>query len=163
MYVGITRAMKELYLSRSRCRMLYGQTFHFQPSRFLAEIPSNCFVAKDATGRHAVPDPTPPPGSRRPSMQQSQAEAKAAVAAALDSGLIKRGSNLRPTTQVGDDRTLASDALAPGQRIIHSTFGRGTVAVLRGEPEDRVAIIEFDKYGAKELRLMYAMAKITLA
>ncbi len=163
MYVGITRAMKELYLSRSRCRMLYGQTFHFQPSRFLAEIPSNCFVAKDATGRHAVPDPTPPPGSRRPSMQQSQAEAKAAVAAALDSGLIKRGSNLRPTTQVGDDRTLESDALAPGQRIIHSTFGRGTVAVLRGEPEDRVAIIEFDKYGAKELRLMYAMAKITLA
>jgi DNA helicase-2/ATP-dependent DNA helicase PcrA len=163
MYVGITRAMHELYLSRARCRMIYGQTFHFQPSRFLIEIPSTCFVARDATGKHAVPDPTPPPGSRRPSMQQSRDEAKAAVAQALDSGLIKRGSNLRPTTQVGDDATLASDALVPGQRIIHQTFGRGTVVVLRGPFEARVAIIEFDKHGAKELQLNFALPKISLA
>jgi DNA helicase-2/ATP-dependent DNA helicase PcrA len=159
MYVGITRAMQELYLSRSRCRMLYGQTFHFAPSRFLAEIPSTCFVAKDATGRHAVPDPTPPPGSR--SRPPSRAEAKAAVEAAMDSGLIKRGSALRPQTQVGDDQVRGDDPLQPGDRIAHQTFGRGTVAVLRGPPEARVAIIEFEKHGAKELQLAFAMPKIT--
>jgi DNA helicase II / ATP-dependent DNA helicase PcrA len=168
MYVGITRAMKELYLSRARCRMLYGQTFHFQPSRFLAEIPSTCFVEKDATGRHSVPDPTPPPGSRRfaqkstGSQAASREEAKAAVEAALDSGLIKRGSNLRPNTQVGDDIALEIDPLQPGQRILHKTLGRGTVVVLRGPHDSRIATIEFDKHGAKELQLTFAMKAITV-
>ncbi|MBQ7858943.1 MAG: UvrD-helicase domain-containing protein [Faecalibacterium sp.] len=37
-YVGITRAKKELYLSSSAQRMLYGQTRRNQPSRFLGEI-----------------------------------------------------------------------------------------------------------------------------
>jgi DNA helicase-2/ATP-dependent DNA helicase PcrA len=77
--------------------------------------------------------------------------------------LIKKGSNLRPTTQVGDDRPADGDQLQPGQRIIHATFGRGTVVVLRGPPDARVAIIEFDKHGAKELQLNFALPKITLA
>jgi len=141
--------------------MLYFQTFHFLLSRYPLVIATAGFVSRDATGRHAVPDPTPAPGSRRMSMQRSQDEAKAAVAAALDSGLIKKGSNLRPTTQIGDDQARAGDPLAPGQRIIHSTFGRGTVVVLRGPQEQRVAIIEFDKHGAKELQLAFAMAKIS--
>ncbi|MCI2046161.1 MAG: UvrD-helicase domain-containing protein [Faecalibacterium sp.] len=37
-YVGITRAKKELYLSSSVSRMLFGQTRRNDPSRFLAEI-----------------------------------------------------------------------------------------------------------------------------
>ena len=37
-YVGITRAKKELYLSNSVSRMLYGQTRRNEPSRFLREI-----------------------------------------------------------------------------------------------------------------------------
>ena len=37
-YVGITRAKKELYLSSSASRLLFGQTRHNEPSRFLAEI-----------------------------------------------------------------------------------------------------------------------------
>jgi len=163
MYVGITRAMQELYLSRARCRMLFGQTFHFQPSMFLGEIPPDCFTVKDATGRHAVPDPTPPPGQqRRRNVKQDREEAKAGIAAAVASGLIKRGSNLRPGTQPGDDRTLETDPLAPGQRVAHATFGRGTVAALRGPESNRVAVIEFDNHGTRELQLEYAMKKISL-
>ena len=37
-YVGITRAKKELYLSSSRSRMIFGQTRRNPPSRFLEEI-----------------------------------------------------------------------------------------------------------------------------
>ena len=37
-YVGITRAKKELYLSNSVSRMLYGRTQRNEPSRFLREI-----------------------------------------------------------------------------------------------------------------------------
>ncbi|HEY8528485.1 MAG TPA: DNA helicase PcrA [Paenibacillaceae bacterium] len=38
-YVGITRAMRKLYLSYARTRLLYGRTSSNMPSRFLAEIP----------------------------------------------------------------------------------------------------------------------------
>ncbi len=37
-YVGITRAKKELYLSSSQSRMIFGQTRRNRPSRFLEEI-----------------------------------------------------------------------------------------------------------------------------
>ena len=37
-YVGITRAKKELYISNSVTRMLYGRTQRNEPSRFLLEI-----------------------------------------------------------------------------------------------------------------------------
>ena len=37
-YVGITRAKRELYLSHSKTRMLFGRTSYNEPSRFLQEI-----------------------------------------------------------------------------------------------------------------------------
>ncbi|NND64997.1 MAG: DNA helicase II [Gammaproteobacteria bacterium] len=39
-YVGITRAMRELYLSHAEYRRLHGSEHHCTPSRFLKEIPS---------------------------------------------------------------------------------------------------------------------------
>ena len=41
MYVAMTRAKTNLYLSYSESRMLHGQTRYNIPSRFLGEIPSN--------------------------------------------------------------------------------------------------------------------------
>lgn len=39
-YVGITRAMKRLYLTHAEIRRLYGNEKHNSPSRFLREIPA---------------------------------------------------------------------------------------------------------------------------
>lgn len=39
-YVGITRAMKKLYLTRAKTRTIFGHTSSNPPSRFLREIPS---------------------------------------------------------------------------------------------------------------------------
>lgn len=41
-YVGITRAMQQLYLSYAESRRLYGRDSYPRPSRFLREIPSDC-------------------------------------------------------------------------------------------------------------------------
>ncbi|MFP4131304.1 MAG: DNA helicase II [Thiohalospira sp.] len=38
-YVGMTRAMSELYLTRAESRRLHGREGHTRPSRFLAELP----------------------------------------------------------------------------------------------------------------------------
>ena len=41
-YVGMTRAMKKLYLTFAETRRLYGSETRNKPSRFLAELPSDC-------------------------------------------------------------------------------------------------------------------------
>jgi DNA helicase II / ATP-dependent DNA helicase PcrA len=38
-YVGMTRAMNQLYISHAESRMVHGQTGFSRPSRFLSEIP----------------------------------------------------------------------------------------------------------------------------
>ena len=41
-YVGMTRAMQQLYLCHAAIRRLYGKDHYLQPSRFFAEIPEQC-------------------------------------------------------------------------------------------------------------------------
>ena len=41
-YVGMTRAMQQLYLTYAESRRLYGRESYPRPSRFLREIPSEC-------------------------------------------------------------------------------------------------------------------------
>ncbi len=44
MYVAITRAREQLYISLARTRMLHGKTRYSLPSRFLSEIPKNNMI-----------------------------------------------------------------------------------------------------------------------
>ena len=44
-YVGITRAMRQLYLSYAEVRRLYGQERYSRPSRFIREIPPSLLEA----------------------------------------------------------------------------------------------------------------------
>ena len=41
MYVGITRAMKKLFITSSTKRMVFGRIQYMKPSRFLTELPSD--------------------------------------------------------------------------------------------------------------------------
>ena len=51
-YVGITRAMRRLFISHAWSRMLFGSTQYNPPSRFLDEIPESLMEAKgNITGR----------------------------------------------------------------------------------------------------------------
>ena len=48
-YVGITRARKQLYITRADSRRLYGSENHNPPSRFLKEIPPSLIVNRQET------------------------------------------------------------------------------------------------------------------
>ncbi len=50
-YVGITRAMEKLYLVRAYERTLYGMSNFGEPSRFLSEIPEECYLFKSQRGK----------------------------------------------------------------------------------------------------------------
>jgi len=41
-YVGMTRAMKQLYITHAEVRRLYGDEKYTRPSRFISEIPAEC-------------------------------------------------------------------------------------------------------------------------
>ena len=172
MYVGITRAKQELYLSRARCRMQYGQTFRNEPSQFLSEIPDDCFESRDATGRRPLPEGE---NVRGTAMANRDKEAGATVKglvgkAALDAALalgITTGLDLKGATQrekkayYNAPEVRADDPYQSGDRILHSIFGRGTVAGMKGPTDRRSILIEFDAHGPKELQMAFAAGKLS--
>ena len=58
-YVGMTRAMRELYVSHAESRRLYGREDYPLPSRFLREVPSG--LIEDVRARGVARAATPPP------------------------------------------------------------------------------------------------------
>ena len=70
-YVGITRAMKQLYLTYAESRRLYGRESYPRPSRFLREIPSEHI--QEVRMRATV---TRPVTSVKPKAQSLQTEGK---------------------------------------------------------------------------------------
>ena len=50
-YVGVTRAMRELYLTYAETRRLHGQDSYNRPSRFLREIPQELLQEIRVSGR----------------------------------------------------------------------------------------------------------------
>src|SRR3954453_11407597 len=70
MYVGVTRAMRDLYLTYARRRNVFGSINYGLRSRFLDEVPA------ELTDRDTADDIAPPPGSlRATSWASSQAPA----------------------------------------------------------------------------------------
>jgi DNA helicase-2/ATP-dependent DNA helicase PcrA len=53
-YVGITRAMRSLYLTHARTRAMYGGREWNVPSRFLAEIPAELTDQEDGAGAPSI-------------------------------------------------------------------------------------------------------------
>ena len=63
-YVGITRAMRQLYLTHAETRRLYGSESHAPPSRFIDEMPPDCLEEVRLGGTVARPfRPRPRPGA----------------------------------------------------------------------------------------------------
>jgi DNA helicase II / ATP-dependent DNA helicase PcrA len=128
-YVGITRARERLYLCHAWCRMLFGSTDYYPPSRFLAEIPEELVHAHE---------------SARP--RGRGADHRVAVAeAAIAAGSAPTGSRGAETIglRVGDD-------------VEHERFGEGVVLELIGDGDKTEAVVNFRDVGEKRLLLAWA-------
>jgi DNA helicase-2/ATP-dependent DNA helicase PcrA len=128
-YVGITRARERLYLCHAWCRMLFGSTDYYPPSRFLAEIPEELVHAHESERPHG-----------------RGADHRAAVAdAAIAAGSARTGARGAETIglHVGDD-------------VEHEKFGEGVVLELIGEGDKTEAVVNFRDVGEKRLLLAWA-------
>ncbi|HEX5772615.1 MAG TPA: DNA helicase PcrA [Nocardioidaceae bacterium] len=140
-YVGVTRARERLYVSRAVVRSAWGAPSHNPASRFVDELPIDLVdwrrtEAAQTSWNRAV----------APSLPQRAAGA----VRRFGTDAIRADSSAKAKTS----RDIPS--LSPGDRVVHDSFGMGTVVSLEGAGDKAVASIDFGSGGVKRLLLRYA-------
>jgi DNA helicase-2/ATP-dependent DNA helicase PcrA len=136
-FVGITRAQRELYLSRCRVRTFRGQQTATQPSRFLNELPEESMEFVDRSGIgfsfEAPFERGPSTWSRRPepSSRPATPAFKLTTAAAL------AGSDWMGSKPVNPDE------FRPGVMVTHPEFGIGRITSVEGTGPRRKGTVAF--------------------
>jgi DNA helicase-2/ATP-dependent DNA helicase PcrA len=120
-------------------RVAFGSPKSNPPSRFIDEIPAHLFdwrrLGPSLTGYHA---------------QSSRAETRYGQG---------NGGGTRGGVQVGFSKTSAPrtiPSLAPGDKVLHTSFGLGTVLTVSGVGESSKADVDFGSAGVKRLALKVA-------
>jgi DNA helicase-2/ATP-dependent DNA helicase PcrA len=140
-YVGVTRAQERLYVSRAVVRSAWGAPSHNPASRFLDELPVDLVdwrrtaVEQTSWGRAVLPS-LPSRNAGPPTRRFGTATARADA----ESKAQKR----------------EVPSLEPGDRVVHDSFGMGTVVTIEGVADKAVASIDFGSNGVKRLLLRYA-------
>jgi len=133
-YVGMTRAMKQLYFTYAEQRRLHGMDSYNPPSRFLQEIP--------------------------PAMlEEMRPRIRVSHSAAADSAAGSAGATRRPAGGGSLIETLGG-GMRLGTRVRHGKFGEGVVLTIEGQgPHARVQV-NFEQQGSKWLMLQYANLEV---
>jgi DNA helicase-2/ATP-dependent DNA helicase PcrA len=166
-YVGITRAMRRLYLSHAWSRVLFGTTQYNPPSRFFDEIPEELIESKgnvsgrSSSGRQSYRSrderayDEPPPyrrGGRSGGVgggtgsRDAEEHRERVVEAAL-----RAGRSARPTPSDAHDL-----GLKVGDDVEHPAFGEGVILDIVGAGEKAEATVHFAGVGTKHLALAWA-------
>ncbi len=140
-YVGVTRAQQRLYVSRAVVRSAWGAPSHNPPSRFLDELPVDL-----VDWRRTESDQT---SWNRPVLPSMPARNAGAVTRRFGAAAARADADAR-----GQKREVP--ALVPGDRVLHDSFGMGSVVALDGTGDKAVASIDFGSEGVKRLLLRYA-------
>lgn len=129
-YVGITRAKQILHISHAFSRSLYGSTSYNQPSRFLAEIPSELI-----DGQFTVNTPV------------------------RDSVFTKAPAQHSSVNLSNQPKVAVKCDFSAGDRVKHFKFGEGTILKATAVGNDLHLEVMFDTAGTKNLMAAYAKLK----
>lgn len=137
-YVAITRAKKQLCVSTTDRRMLFGMTTSNPRSRFLGEIQGDCMEQVQSKKNVAA-------GTRKVEMVQS---------ISLQQQLASR-RNHHP------QKTAAKSVnYSVGTRVRHKIFGEGTILSITDMANDSMLEIGFDQVGTKKVMANFASSKM---
>jgi DNA helicase II / ATP-dependent DNA helicase PcrA len=138
-YVGVTRAMRQLYLTHARRRAVFGAHTFGLRSRFLDEIPADLLDE-------------PQPERLRVG---GRAGEPATVGAAGTVGLGGPGRGAWASSQIRE--VVAENAFRLGEDVVHAAFGEGVVT---GVEPDGVIVVRFAGDGS-ERKLMAEYAPVS--
>ncbi len=133
-YVAITRAKRNLYVTHTSYRMIYGQTMRNRLSTFIREIPEK-YIEKSGEEkrieRHAYSKPV-----KRNYLAEQDAKRSAE----------KKASSQAPV----------KDVFKTGERVKHNVFGTGSVKDVKSMGNDTMLTISFDNGQEKKVMLNFA-------
>jgi len=172
-YVGMTRAMDTLILSRARYRRRYGTDMPEAsvPSRFLEEVPQELMqdlgspqrprytdTSDYGASRHYAyedEDQRPRHGGRNQPRRNSYSGPTYNSIDNIAEFFASRGKKFaRPKVEV--PTPTGRTGFRPGQRVRHPKYGEGTVYRREGDGEDAKITVQFSKFGLKKLVEKYA-------
>ena len=137
-YVAITRAKRELYLTHSNERILFGVTNRNRKSRFLEELPDD-LLNEESEGL-----------IQSSGMEREYREAKS------DSNMLNMQMAFRRRSET---RTASDQNFEVGNRVSHNIFGEGTVLAAKRMANDTMLEIAFDTKGTKKIMANFARIK----
>ena len=153
-YVGITRARKELYLSCSQSRMIFGQTRRNRPSRFLEEIDAALLDGQGARRAFGFGSFGGAAGSglgRQTSVTGWTPSPRPAAAAGSARPAFGPTVGAAPRPAAGP-----KPVFKPGDRVEHKVFGQGVVLKATPAAGDTIVEIQFERVGIKKTMANYA-------
>jgi DNA helicase-2/ATP-dependent DNA helicase PcrA len=142
-YVGVTRAMRELYLTHARRRAVFGAQAYGMRSRFLEEIPAELMQESEEPRAEWIGRPAASPVGAAPASEPG-ASALRDRALVSWSGSSGPGSPPAPAFRLGED-------------VVHAGFGEGVVT---GVEPDGVIVVRFADDGS-ERKLMAEYAPVS--
>ena len=172
-YVGMTRAMDTLIVSRARYRRRYGTDMPEASvaSRFLEEVPRELMQDLGSPRKPSYRDTTdygtsthysyededqrPQYGSREPAKRTAYTGTAYNSIDNIADFFASRGKKFtRPKVEV--PAPTGHTGFRPGQRVRHPKYGEGTVYRREGDGETAKITVQFPRYGLKKLVEKYA-------
>ncbi len=182
-YVGITRAKNHLTLTGARMRMMHGETWFHQPSRFVKEIPDgmldiqmgDVMSQRSSSGRlnsggaYTGGNSSYTKGSSfgggsfggksfgGNSFKDRSFSGGHSYGSGSGSGIT--GTNPGYGKDVANLKPKSLDYTV-GDRVVHAKFGAGTVVEIENQPKDFVVTVDFDSCGQKRMQAGFAKLKL---
>ena len=129
-YVGITRAMRRLFLTHASSRMIYGTTQFNKQSRFAKEISDDFKECLNVKEKKKVTKAVPYTKSDR----------------------FKSLSDIG----ISQPEAVSSNSYNAGETVIHKAFGEGMIISMKPMGGDILLEIAFDKFGTKKVMSNFA-------
>jgi len=182
-YVAVTRAREELYITRAKSRMLYGQTNRNPPSRFIGDIPAG--LTEEIDRSQSYGDFGGDFGGSRYGSQTSfggygggggrygghtayggTGGDTYTYTAPKKEAAPKHSAFITPTPRAGGTQVTVGKTpravpatpckFAVGDVVTHASFGTGTIVSMSPMAGDTLLVIQFDKVGQKKVMANYA-------
>ena len=158
-YVAITRAKEQLFIFHTRSRIWYGQTVANPLSRFVGEIPDELIQREDLTlealnaaSTVAAGRPAAAPAGQSYGYYDRPRKHRAPV----HTDRLTVGQPVPAATAAARE---SMNALNPGDRVTHATFGEGEILSIKPMGADKLIEVMFDTAGTKKLMGTYAKLK----
>jgi len=155
-YVAITRAKQRLWVTFSASRYRFGSLVQNDPSRFIDEIPE-AFLDKAFTGMSNRPASSLGGGFG----SQLRGNFEKAPPLKKIAEKIQQQANKHDHTPSTNFQIAAPSDLKTGMKVEHQKFGFGQIVSIEGNPNNRIASIDFGEAGGvKKIMLNYAKLSI---